>query len=116
MKVFKILKNAPSDLLEGVVMPIRALFVVGIAALINVMTLAPSGRWWFHWVALGMGIAVLMSWGRALRAALVVGLVAFVGWKIYQRYGQAARERFDNWVQTARPKAAEVVRAMRQAA
>jgi hypothetical protein len=47
---------------------------------------------------------------------LLQALVAWVGWKIYQRYGQAARERFDAWVQRASPKAAEVVAALRQPA
>lgn len=99
------------DLLEALVMPLRALFVIGITYTVNAMTY--SGVWWFKWVALGMGIAVLVSLGRALKAALVLGLVAWVGWKLYRRYGQAARQRFDDWVNQDRRAPGEIVGALR---
>ncbi len=44
---------------------------------------------------------------------MLLALVAWVGWKIYQRYGQAAREHFDAWVAQAQPQAAQVLQAMR---
>jgi UPF0716 family protein affecting phage T7 exclusion len=71
------------------------------------------GVWWFKWVALGMGIAVLVAFARAARTLLLLALVAWVGMKIYQRYGAAARQRFDDWVARAQPQAAEVLQALR---
>lgn len=114
MNPFSLVTRPVQDLLHALVMPFRALFVIGLTGIINYMTY--SGVWWFKWVALGMGIAVIVSLGRALKSVLLLALVAWVGWKIYQRYGQAARERFDAWVQRASPKAAEVVAALRQPA
>jgi hypothetical protein len=114
MNPFSLVTRPVQDLLQALVMPFRALFVIGLTGTINYMTY--SGVWWFKWVALGMGIAVIASLGRALKSALLLALVAWVGWKIYQRYGQASRERFDAWVQRASPKAAEVVAALRQPA
>jgi hypothetical protein len=99
------------DLADAVLMPFRALFVIGLTGFINWMTF--SGTWWFKWVAFGMGIAVLVSFARAAKTLLVLALVAWVGWKIYQRYGQAARARFDDWVARTQPKAAEVLAALR---
>ena len=114
MNPFKIVTRPVKDVVEALVMPFRALFVVGLTGLINAMTY--SGVWWFKWVALGMGIAVAVSLGRALKSLLLLALVAWVGWKIYQRYGEAARQRFDDWVQRTGPRAAEVVAALRQPA
>jgi hypothetical protein len=114
MNPFKIVTRPVKDVVEALVMPFRALFVVGLTGLINAMTF--SGVWWFKWVALGMGIAVVVSLGRALKSLLLLALVAWVGWKIYQRYGEAARQRFDDWVQSTGPRAAEVVAALRQPA
>jgi len=114
MNPFSLVTRPVQDLMQALVMPFRALFVIGLTGTINAMTY--TGVWWFKWVALGMGIAVIASLGRALKSALLLALVAWVGWKIYQRYGQAARERFDEWVQRASPKAAEVVAALRQPA
>lgn len=114
MNPFKIVTRPVKDVLEALVMPFRALFVIGLTGAINYMTY--SGVWWFKWVALGMGIAVVASLGRALKSLLLLALVAWVGWKIYQRHGEAARRRFDEWVQSAGPKAAEVVAALRRPA
>jgi hypothetical protein len=94
------------DLVQAVTMPFKALFVVGLCWVISRMT--HSGDWWL-WVALGMGIATVVALGRGLRTALVLGLVAFIGWKIYQRWGGAARDRFDDWVRAAQPGTARVV-------
>lgn len=112
MNPIGIVTHPVRDLWQALVMPFRALFVLAITGTVNVMTY--SGTWWVKWVALGMGIAVLASLGRALKSLLLLALVAWVGWKIYQRYGEAARRRFDEWVQRSSPKAAEVVAAMRQ--
>ena len=106
--------NPVKDLWNLVAMPIKAAFVVSLCGLINWMTFA--GTWWVKWVALGMGIAVLVAWARAAKTLLLLGVVAFVGWKIYQRYGQAARDRFDEWVARTQPQAAEVVDLFRSPA
>jgi hypothetical protein len=101
------------DLTRAVTMPLQALFVVGLCALINWMT--SPGHWWFQWVALGMGIAAIVALARGLRTLLVLLAAYWVGRKVYERYGPAARERFDAWVAAARPKAAEVMGALRTA-
>jgi hypothetical protein len=99
------------DVTQAVVMPFKALFVVGLTGAINAMTY--HGVWWFKWVALGMGIATLVAFARAARTLLLLALVAFVGHKLYQRYGQAARNRFDDWVNKAQPQAAQVLAVLR---
>ena len=99
------------DLTGAVVMPLKALFVVGLCATINALTY--SGHWWFKWVALGMGIAVVVSLARAARTLLLLAVVTWVGWKVYQRYGQQAREQFDAWVAQRQPQAAEVLQTLR---
>ena len=96
---------------DAVMMPFKAIFVVGLTGFINAMTF--HGVWWFKWVALGMGIAVLVAFARAAKTLLLLALVAWVGAKIYQRYGQAAREKFDEWVAQAQPQAAQVLQALR---
>lgn len=97
------------DLSQAVTMPFKALFVVGLCALINAMT--SPGQWWFQWVALGMGIAVVVALARGIRTALVLGLVAAAGWWLYRRYGAAARERFHAWAASEKPdNAAAVIR------
>ena len=99
------------DVTRAVVMPFKALFVIGLTGAINAMTY--HGHWWFKWVAFGMGIAVLVSFAKAARSLLLLGLVGWVGYKIYQRYGQDARDRFDDWVAKAQPQAAQVLAALR---
>lgn len=96
---------------DAVIMPFKALFVVGLTGLINAVTF--HGVWWFKWVALGMGIAVLVAFARAARTLLLLALVAYVGHKLYQRYGQDARQRFDDWVAKTQPQAAQVVAVLR---
>jgi hypothetical protein len=95
------------DLTRAVTMPLTAVFVVGLCAVINAMTY--SGTWWVKWVALGMGIATVVALGRGLRTIAVLALVALVGAWILRRYGAAARATFDAWVGRARPTVAEVL-------
>lgn len=111
MSLFSFVTRPVRDLTQAVVMPFKALFVVGLTGLINAMTF--HGVWWFKWVALGMGIAVLVALARAAKTLLLLALVAWVGMKIYKRYGQAARQRFDDWVARTQPQAAEVLDAWR---
>lgn len=99
------------DLTRAVVLPFKALFVVGLCFAINAMT--SPGHWWVKWVALGMGIAVLVAWARALRTLLVIGLVAAVGLWVHRRYGAEARARFDDWVQRTQPRQRELLAVLR---
>ncbi len=111
MNPLKLITRPANDIAQAIIMPFKALFVIGLTGFINAMTY--NGNWWFKWVAFGMGIAVLVSLARAAKTLLLLALVAWVGWKIYQRYGQAARERFDAWVAQAQPQAAQVLHALR---
>ena len=111
MNPLKFVTRPVKNLADAVLMPFKALFVVGLTGLINAMT--DHGTWWFKWVALGMGIAVLVAFARAAKTLLLLALVAWVGMKIYKRYGQAARQRFDDWVARTQPQAAEVLDAWR---
>jgi hypothetical protein len=95
------------DLTDAVTMPFRALFVVGICWVVNAMT--SPGHWWVWWVALG-----LVSLAKGIRTAAVLALVYFGGRWVYRRYGEQARAAFDQWVNTAQPKAGEVVKAFLQ--
>ena len=100
------------DLTDAVLMPFKALWVVGLTGFINYATY--SGQWWFKWVAFGMAIAVLVAWARAAKTLLLLAVVGFVGWKIYQRYGAQARQQFDDWVARKQPQAAQVLQALRR--
>ena len=111
MNPFDLITRPIKNLTAAVTMPLKFIFVVGLCGFINWMTF--SGQWWFKWVAFGMGIAVLVAWARAAQTLLLLALVAFVGWKIYQRYGAAARARFDDWVARTQPQAAQVIQALR---
>ena len=111
MNPLRFITRPIKDLTQAVVMPFKALFVIGLTGFINAMTY--NGQWWFKWVAFGMGIAVLVAFARAARTLLLLAVVGWVGYKIYQRYGQAARQRFDEWVARANPGTAEVLSALR---
>ncbi|MBA4176878.1 MAG: hypothetical protein C0505_10015 [Leptothrix sp. (in: Bacteria)] len=100
------------DLADAVLLPFKALWVVGLTGFINYATY--NGHWWFKWVAFGMAIAVLAAWARAAKTLLLLALVGFVGWKIYQRYGATARQRFDDWVARTQPQTAQVLQALRR--
>jgi hypothetical protein len=117
MSLFGTLLRPVRDLTDAVVMPMKAVFVVGLCWIINSMTY--SGVWWVKWVALGMGIAVVVAWARAARTLLVLALVALVGRWVWKRWGDDARRQFDDWVQRTQPRAAqvlEIVRSPRQRA
>lgn len=103
-----------SNITRAIVLPFKALFVVGLCALINTMT--SPGHWWFQWVALGMGIAVLVAFARAAKSLLVLALLYFGGRWLYRRYGAQAKAQFDDWAQRTQPQAAQVVQALRNVA
>ena len=111
MNPFRFVTRPVTDVGRALWMPFRALFVIGLTGFINAVTY--SGTWWFKWVAFGMAIAVLVSFARAAKSLLLLALVAWVGWKIYQRYGAAARQAFDDWVTRTQPQAAQVLGALR---
>ena len=99
------------DISRAIVMPFKALFVVGLTGAINAMTY--HGTWWFKWVAFGMGIAVLMSFARAAKTIALLALIAWGGWMIYKRFGAHARQQFDDWVARTQPQAAQVMAVLR---
>jgi len=111
MNPLKSVLRPVTNLADAVLMPFKALFVVGLCAVINWMTF--SGQWWVKWVALGMGIAVVVAWARAAKTLVMLALLAWVGWKVYQRYGEAGRARLDEWVRRTQPQAAEVLELLR---
>ncbi|MDT7833572.1 2TM domain-containing protein [Aquabacterium sp. OR-4] len=100
-----------SDLGRAVLLPFKALFVVGLCFAINAMT--TPGHWWVKWVALGMGIAVLVAWAKALRTLIVIGLLAAVGLWVHRRYGAEARARFDEWAQRTQPGRSQLLAVLR---
>lgn len=111
MRILKTFFRPVHTLMQAVLLPFKALFVVGLCALINLMT-AP-GHWWFQWVALGMGIAVLLAWARAARLLLTLAVIAWAARWVHRRYGDQARAQFDDWVQRTQPQPAQVFEALR---
>ena len=111
MSLFSTLTRPVRHLTDAVFMPFKAVFVVGLCGAINAMTF--HGVWWVKWVALGMGIATVVALARGLKALLLLGLVAWVGTKIYRRYGAAARQQFDDWVAKTQPEASRVLAVLR---
>ena len=99
------------DLTRAVMLPFKALFVVGLCFFINLVT-SPH-HWWFQWVAFGMGIAVLVAWARAARTLVGLAVIAFVGRWVYRRYGATARQQFDDWVARTQPRQAQVLSVLR---
>lgn len=89
--------TAPIEQLwEAVAKPFQALFVVGLCYFINRFT-SPGNPWW-HWVAFGMTIAVLVAWARAFKTILLLVVAFYVGRWIYRNYGDSAKAKFDDWV------------------
>lgn len=111
MNPLRFVTRPVTDITRAVLMPFKALFIIALTGAINAMTY--NGHWWFKWVAFGMGIAVLVAFARAARTLALLALVAWAGWTIYKRYGSAARQRFDDWVASAQPQAAQVLAALR---
>jgi hypothetical protein len=107
MNPFKLITRPFKDVADAITMPFKAIFVVGLCAVINYMT--SPGHWWVQWVALGMGIAVLVAWARAAKTIALLALIAWVGYKIYQRYGADARAKYDAWVAKTSPQAKDVM-------
>ena len=78
MNPFKPIKH----IIEAITFPLQALFVVGICFVVNWMT--SPGVWWVQWVAFGMGIALLVKWGRAAKSILTTALFAAAVYAAYR--------------------------------
>jgi len=85
-----------NNLWDAVAKPFKALFVVGLCYFINRVT-SPGNPWW-HWVAFGMAIAVLVAWARAFKTIVLLVVAFYVGRWIYRNYGDSAKAKFDDWV------------------
>ena len=79
--------NPMRSVTDAVTRPLKAVYVVGLCFLINLMT--TPGHWWVQWVALGMGIAVIAAWARAVRALVAAGALAAVAAYVYRRFGRS---------------------------
>ncbi len=93
--------NPIRTLHEAITLPFTAIGVIALCAAINWMT-APA-YWWVQWVVLGMGIAVISAWWRALKLLLAGGALALIGGWAYQRWGDAGRRRIEGWLQSPPP-------------
>ena len=82
MNPFALITRPIKDLSNAVLMPVKAVFVVGLCWAINAMTY--TGVWWVKWVALGMGIATLMAVARGFRTLLLLALAGLGGRKDLQ--------------------------------
>lgn len=111
MNPVKLITRPIRHLTDAIVMPFKAVFVIGLCAAINAMTY--QGTWWVKWVALGMGIAVLVAFGRAAKTLAVIALVAWGGWWLHKRYGATAKARFDEWADRTQPQARQVLAVIR---
>jgi hypothetical protein len=101
---------------DAVARPFQAVFVVGLCYFINQFT-SPWAPWW-HWVAFGMALSVLVAWARAFKTIAFLVAAFYVGRWVYRRYGDAAKARFDDWVggRTAAPGSAAAAAAATSAA
>ena len=58
--------------------------ILGMLFVINLMT--SPGVWWIQWPALGIGIAWFISLMRVIRAVIVVGGLAALGYIAYRYF------------------------------
>lgn len=96
MNPYSFVTDPINNLWNAVAKPFKALFVVGLCYFINRVT-SPENPWW-HWVAFGVSIAVLVAWARAFKTIVLLAVIFYVGRWIYRTYGDAAKARFDEWV------------------
>lgn len=103
MKLFSFITNPITTLWDAIAAPLRAIFVVGLCYFINLFT-NPNANWW-KWVALGMGISVIVAWARAFKTIALLIAAYFVGRWIYRNYGDTAKAKFDEWMHGQSPSA-----------
>jgi hypothetical protein len=60
--------------------------ILAMLVVINLMT--SPGDWWVQWAAFGIGIAWVISLMRVIRAAIVVGGLAALGYLAYRHFGK----------------------------
>lgn len=89
---------------DAITLPFKAVFVIAICFFINWIT--SPGHWWVQWVVLGMGIAVISAWSRALKLAIITGLLALGGRWAYDRWGEQGKARLREFIQPPPPPAA----------
>ena len=87
--------NPVRTVTDAVSKPFKFLYVVGICFVINLMT--SPGHWWVQWVALGMGIAVIVAWMRAVKLLIAAGALAALGAWAYRRWGDAGKARVEDF-------------------
>ena len=81
-----------SAVVKAVTFPFHAIFVVGLCYAINALT--SPGVWWAQWVALGMGIALLCVWARALKTIVAAAGLAGGVWLLHRWWtGRAGATR-----------------------
>ena len=83
--------SAPADLLKALTFPFKFVYVVGLCYFINWVT--SPGQWWAHWVAFGMGIALLSIWMRAFKVLALSALAAGVAYVAYRFTQRAPRTK-----------------------
>ena len=64
----------------------KAPFILAMLFVINLMT--SPGHWWVQWAALGIGIAWFLALFRVLRAVILAGGLAALGFYLFNRYGR----------------------------
>ena len=64
----------------------KAPFILALLFVINLMT--SPGHWWVQWAALGIGIAWFLALFRVLRAVVLAGGLAALGFYLFNRYGR----------------------------
>lgn len=74
--------NSAKDVLDAVFFPVKALFILLLCAVINMMT--SPGHWWVQWVALGLGFAAVSKVARAFKVLMVTGALAALAYAAWQ--------------------------------
>jgi hypothetical protein len=87
--------NPIKTLRDAATLPFTAIFVVGIWAFINWTT--TPGHWWVQWVILGMGIAVISAWARAIKLLIAAGALATLGAFVLRALGGEPRAAPPPW-------------------
>ena len=82
MKPLSFVTSPFTDLTKALIYPFKMVFVIGICALVNMMT--SPGVWWVQWVAFGMGIGLIAVWFRAFKTLIATVGFAAIGYFIYR--------------------------------